>query len=130
MDATTNQSSPTTTPAPSPDHAGPRPGAPTGPGEGAHGAGFRSTAPRPDWAPEKFWDDSQGAVRIEDLAKSYLRLESERGNLKTKMHDEAALLPFFEFQRNEAEQARLIWGLQRRYGRAGAVRCVVVGLGR
>jgi hypothetical protein len=52
------------------------------------GVGFASPTPRPSWAPEKFWDAGEGAVRVEDLAKSYAKLESERGNLKTRLRDE------------------------------------------
>jgi hypothetical protein len=44
-------------------------------------ADIRWPLSRPGWAPEKFWDAGEGAVRVEDLAKSYAKLESERGNL-------------------------------------------------
>lgn len=34
---------------------------------------------RPDHIPEKFWDAEKGAVRVDDLAKSYAALESKLG---------------------------------------------------
>lgn len=36
------------------------------------------TPTRPDYIPEKFWDQEAGAVRVEELAKSYAHLESSR----------------------------------------------------
>lgn len=35
---------------------------------------------RPDYIPEKFWDAEAGAPNIENLAKSYIKLESTRGD--------------------------------------------------
>lgn len=34
-----------------------------------------AAAERPDWAPAKFWDGESGALRAEDLAKSYVEME-------------------------------------------------------
>lgn len=39
-------------------------------------------AQRPAYIPEKFWDGEKAAPRVEDLAKSYVKLEGERGKIK------------------------------------------------
>jgi hypothetical protein len=35
--------------------------------------------PRPDYLPEKFWDESKGEARVESLARSYAELEKKLG---------------------------------------------------
>jgi hypothetical protein len=57
------------------------------PADGVTPAAAPSPAPaaadkpaRPEWIPEKFWDADGGAPRVEDLAKSYQKLESIHGS--------------------------------------------------
>lgn len=45
-------------------------------------------AQRPAYIPEKFWDGTAGAPRVEDLAKSYAKLEGERGKIKESLSAE------------------------------------------
>lgn len=59
-------------PPPSPPAGDPPPSPPAG----------DSPATRPAYIPEKFWDGEKGAPRIEDLGKSYVKLEGERGKIK------------------------------------------------
>ncbi|QDB71017.1 capsid assembly protein [Bordetella phage vB_BbrP_BB8] len=39
-------------------------------------------AEKPEWVPEKFWDEEKGEVRTEALAQSYKELESKQGAAK------------------------------------------------
>lgn len=80
MDEAVSPSSPAPTappPAPSaPNGATPPPAAaPTPPA-------------RPEFVPEKFWAADKGEIRIEDLAKSYAKLEAERPKLKETLTTE------------------------------------------
>lgn len=43
------------------------------------GAGAGTTVERPDYVPEKFWDNTAGQARVDELAKSYVALESAMG---------------------------------------------------
>lgn len=48
-------------------------------GASVEGEQNKGTPPaRPDHIPEKFWDSEKGAVRVEELAKSYAELEKSR----------------------------------------------------
>lgn len=47
-----------------------------------------SPAQRPAYIPEKFWDAEKAAPRIEDLGKSYVKLEGERGKIKETLSAE------------------------------------------
>lgn len=60
------------------------PASPTPPNGGTPPAPPAPAAPpaRPEFIPEKFWDATAGAPRVEDLAKSYGKLEAERPKLK------------------------------------------------
>lgn len=81
MDGTATPSSPSPSPAtpPQPVNGGAPPAAPAAP----------AAAPaRPEWLPEKFYDAAAGAPRIEDLAKSYAKLEAERPKLKETLTTE------------------------------------------
>lgn len=42
---------------------------------------------KPEWVPDKFWDAEKGAVRQEDLAKSYVELEKARNKPADKPED-------------------------------------------
>ena len=55
------------------DPANPNP-PPSNPAPGASG---NPPPPRPDHIPEKFWDATKGAARVDDLAKSYAHLEQQ-----------------------------------------------------
>lgn len=55
---------------------------------------------RPDWLPEKFYDATAGAPRVEDLAKSYAKLEAERPKLKETLTTE--IKTAFETERRKA----------------------------
>jgi len=56
---------------------------PNSPGAGAGaasgGGGGGGPPPRPDWAPEKFWDAAKGELRTQDLAKAHGELEQKLG---------------------------------------------------
>jgi uncharacterized protein YnzC (UPF0291/DUF896 family) len=66
---------PGSTPAPIAGGPGPQPGQPQPQVEA-------TAVERPDYIPEKFWDGEKKSPRVEDLAKSYVKLEGERGKFK------------------------------------------------
>jgi hypothetical protein len=74
--------------APKPAPAAPVPGSPeynaamAAKLDGANGA--PAVAQRPEGIPEKFWDAEKGAIRTEDLLKSYVELEKARGQVPPK----------------------------------------------
>lgn len=75
MDNATSQPSP----------ASPSPASPTPAADGQPAA---APAARPAYIPEKFWDGEKAAPRVEDLAKSYVKLEGERGKIKETLSAE------------------------------------------
>ena len=45
-------------------------------------------AGRPEYIPEKYWDDISGRARVEDLGKGYIELASKLGQRDEKMKEE------------------------------------------
>ena len=91
MEETVSPSSPTPSPTPSNGGAPPATPAPTAP------------PARPEFIPEKFFDAAKGEVRVEDLAKSYAKLESERPKLKDTLTQE--IKTAFETERRKGVPA-------------------------
>ena len=48
---------------------------------------------RPEYIPEKFWDASKGAPKIDDLAKAYVSLEKRLGSGAQPAADQPAQAP-------------------------------------
>ena len=61
--------------APAPEGGAPAPAAAPAPA---------SSGGRPEGVPEKFWDAEKGAVRVDDVLKSYAHMEKHRGELAEK----------------------------------------------
>jgi hypothetical protein len=94
MDGTISPSSP------APASPTPPPAAPASNGAAPPPAAPPAAPARPEWLPEKFYDATAGAPRVEDLAKSYAKLEAERPKLKETLTTE--IKTAFETERRKA----------------------------
>ena len=62
-------------------------------------------AERPEFVPEKFWNEETGEVKLDDLAKSYTNLESFLSGKKDEMREQ--LLAKLQLQAKESMKIQI-----------------------